>query len=34
MPPNKRMNPTWLISALFNCSTRIAVSWLVKVLTP
>jgi len=26
-------HPTWLIGALFDCSTRIIVNWLAKVLT-
>ena len=33
-PPNKRLQPTWLISALYNASTRIAVSCLAEVFTP
>jgi len=28
------MNATWLISALFNGSTRIGVSWQAEALTP
>ncbi len=32
LPPNNRMNPTLLISATINDSTRIVVSCLVKVL--
>ncbi|MCL0057050.1 hypothetical protein M1N50_01870, partial [Dehalococcoidia bacterium] len=31
---NHRMNPTWLIGALFEFLTRIGVGWLAKVLTP
>jgi len=31
--PDPRLHPTGLISALFNCSTRIVVNWLAEALT-
>lgn len=33
MPPNHGLEPTGLISALFNCSTHFEGGWLAKVVS-